>query len=57
MKIKFESDNDMPLSKPFNIIYMIIVAASGIEKNGQYYPQIFYMNACISYKNAAIRKN
>ena len=41
MKIKFESDDDLPLSKTFNIPDMIIVAASAIEKHGKYYPQIF----------------
>ena len=41
MKIKFESDNDLPLGKTINISDMILVAASVLEKNGKYYPQIF----------------
>ena len=41
MKIKFESDDDLPLSKIFNILKMTVVAASVLEKNGTYYPQIF----------------
>ena len=41
MKIKFESDDDLPLGKTFNITDIIIVAASVLEKNGIYYPQIF----------------
>ena len=41
MKIKFESDNDLPLGKTLNIVDMIIVVASVLEKNGKYYPQIF----------------
>ena len=41
MKINFESDDDLPLGKTFNIVDMIIVAASVLEKNGKYYPQIF----------------
>ena len=32
MKIKFESDEDLPLGKTFNILYMIIVVASVLEK-------------------------
>ena len=40
MKIKFESDNDLPLGKTFNILNMIIVVSSVLEKNGKYYPQI-----------------
>ena len=41
MKIKFESDDDLPLGKTFNILDMIIVAASVLEKNGKYYTKIF----------------
>ena len=41
MKIKFELDNDLPLGKTCNILAMIIVPASPLEKNGKYYPQIF----------------
>ena len=41
MKIKFESDDDLFLGKTFNILDMIIVAASVLEKNGKYYPQYF----------------
>ena len=40
MKTGFESDDDLPLGKIFNILYMIIVAASVIEKDGKFYPQI-----------------
>ena len=32
MKIKFESDDDLPLGKTFNILEMIIAVASGLEK-------------------------
>ena len=56
MKIRFKSDDDLLLGKAFNISDMIIVAASVLEKDGKFYPQIFCMNACISYKNGAIRK-
>ena len=40
MKIRFESDNDLPLGKIFNMVD-IIVAASVLEKNGKYHPQFF----------------
>ena len=40
MKIKLESDDDLPLGKTFNILDMIIVVASVLEKNRKYYPQI-----------------
>ena len=48
MKIKFESDDDLPLGKRFNILDMIIVAASALENNGKYYPQ-FFLHEC-AYK-------
>ena len=48
MKIKFESDYDLPLSKIFNILHMIIVAASVLEKDGKFYPQ-FFLHKC-TYK-------
>ena len=41
MIIKFESDNDLPLGETFNIVDMIIVVASVLEKNGKYYQHLF----------------
>ena len=41
MKIRCESDDDLPLCKIFIVPDMIIVVASVLEKNGKYYPQIF----------------
>ena len=40
MKIRFESDNDLPLGKIFNMVD-IIVSASVLEKNVKYHPQLF----------------
>ena len=46
MEIKFESNDDLPLSKTFNIPDMIIVVTSVLEKKkGKYYPKIF-LNEC-----------
>ena len=42
IKIKFESDDDLPLGKTFNIADMIIVVTSVLEENGKYYPQCFW---------------
>ena len=39
MRIRFESDGDLPLSKTINILKMIIAVASVLEKKGKY-PQI-----------------
>ena len=35
MKVKFESDDDLPLGQTFNVLHMIIVVASVLEKNGK----------------------
>ena len=56
MRIRFESDDELPLGKTFNILHMIIFAVSALEKNGKY-PQIFYMNVHISYKNVTVQEN
>ena len=57
MKIKFESNDDLPLGKTFHILDMIVVAASVLEKDGKFYPLIFYINVRIIYKNITVRKN
>ena len=41
MKIKFESDDDLPFGKKFNILDIIILVASVLEINDKYYPQVF----------------
>ena len=41
MKIKFESDDNLLLGKTFSIPDIIITAASVLEKDGKFYPQIF----------------
>ena len=56
MKIKFESDDDLPLGKTFNTTDMIIAVASVLESKGKY-PQFFYTNARMTYKIATTRKN
>ena len=55
MKIKLESDDDLPFGKTINILGMIYVVASVLENNGKYYPQFFYMNAHLSYKNVTYK--
>ena len=55
MKIKFESDDELPLGKTINILGMIYVVASVLENNDKYYLQFFYMNAHLSYKNVTYK--
>ena len=57
MRIKFESDDDLPLGETFSISDMIIAAVSVLKKILNIIHKLFYMNVHISYKNAAIRKN
>ena len=41
MKIKFNSDNDIPLNKELNFPTITIII-NIFEKKGKYYPQIFF---------------
>ena len=51
MKIRFESDDDLPLGKPLNILNMIIV----FEEVVNIIHKFIYMNVYMSYKNLGIR--
>ena len=46
MKIKFDSDDDLPLNKPLKFPTMTIVVRSVFEDKGKYYPQI-YLDECL----------
>ena len=41
MKIKFNSDDDLPLNKPLNFHLMTITIRSVFGEDGKIYPQIF----------------
>ena len=41
MKIKFNSDDDLPLNKPLKFHAMTIIIRSVFEKDGKCYPQLF----------------
>ena len=41
MKIKFNSDDDLPLSKQLKFHIMIITIRSVFEEDGKLYPQVF----------------
>ena len=41
MKIKFNSDDNLPLSKPLNFHNMTITIRSVFEQDGKLYPQVF----------------
>ena len=54
MKIKFESDDDLPLGKAFNILDMIILF---LKKMVNIIHRFFDVNAHISHKSVTVRKN
>ena len=41
MKVKFNSDDDLPLNKPLKFHAMTIIIRSVFEEGGKLYPQIF----------------
>ena len=45
MKIRFGSDDDLPLGKILNIRSMIIVTRSVFQENSKYYPEV-YLHEC-----------
>ena len=46
MKIKFNSDDNLPLNKMLKLHNLTIIARSVFEENGKYYPQIF-LDECL----------
>ena len=44
MKIKFNSDDSLPLNKPLNFHNMTITIRSVFEEDGKLYPQVFVDN-------------
>ena len=40
MKIKFNSDDNLPLNKTLKFRILAIIIRNVFEKNGKYYPQI-----------------
>ena len=41
MKIKFDSDDNLPLNKILKFHALIVIIRNIFEKDGKYYPQIF----------------
>ena len=46
MKIKFSSDDDLPLNKQLKFINLTIIVRTVFEEYGKYYPQIF-LDECL----------
>ena len=50
MKIKFNSDDDMPLNKQLKFINLTIIDRTVFEEDGKYYPQILssiFLHECL----------
>ena len=45
MKIKFNSDDSLPLNKPLKIHIMVIIIRSVFEEDGKPYSQVFWDDA------------
>ena len=45
MKIKFNSDDDLPLNKPLKFHAMAIVISSVFEEDSKLYPRVFLDDA------------
>ena len=46
MKIKFNSDDDIPLNKQLNFPMITVTISNIFEKDGKYYPQVF-LDECL----------
>ena len=52
MKIKFDSNDNLPLNKILKLSVLTIIIRHGFEKYGKYYPQIF-LDDCLYEKDEA----
>ena len=46
MKIKFDTDDDLPLNKPLKLGMFAIIVRSVLEEDSKFYPQI-YLHECL----------
>ena len=46
MKIKFNSDDDLPLNKTIRFHNLTIIVRLAFEEGGKYYPQVF-LDECL----------
>ena len=49
MKIKFNSNNDLPFNKQLKFLNLTIIVRNVIEEDGKYYPQTF-LDECLYYE-------
>ena len=51
VKIKFDSDDNLPLNKVLKFHALAIIIRSAFERDGKYYPQIFLDDALVDLQN------
>ena len=57
MKIKFNSDDDLPLNKSLKFNAVTIIIRSAFEEGGKLYPQVFLDDTFMNYENVTVRKH
>ena len=55
IKIKFESNDILPVDKDVNIYMVTIIIRAIFAQDGKYYLQLFFDDGL--YKNVSVRKN
>ena len=50
MKIKFNSDDDLPLNETLRFCILTVIIRNVFEKDGEYYPHIFLDNCLYEVK-------
>ena len=45
MKIRFKSNDDLPVNKPIKLCLLTIIIRCVISENGKFYPQLFLDDA------------
>ena len=53
MRIKFDTDDSLPLNKQLKLHTLTIIVRSVFEEDGKFYLQL-YLDDCMNYKNVAI---
>ena len=56
-KIRFESNDDLPMNKPIKLCLLTIIIWPVFSEDGKFYPQLFLDDAFMNYKNATVSKN
>ena len=51
IKIRFKSDDNLPLSKILNIPMCVIIVKSVFQENDKYYPQVFLKECFYEYEH------